>query len=130
MLQHLKKAWQFHRPLTAATLLSLLLIIVPLVGMVADPKAITGANAWIKPLKFAMASAIYAASFSWLLSFVRGRTTWVKVLGNVTAVVLILEVLLITMQVVRGTTSHFNAATPFDAAVFSVMGTAITVLAF
>ena len=29
---------------------------------------------------------------------------------------------LITMQVVRGTTSHFNQSTPFDAMVFRIMG--------
>ena len=123
------KAWSFHRGLTLATLLSVALILPPLVGMVLDPKVIGGVNAWIKPLKFAIASAIYAASFLWLLTFARRRRRLARALGHVTAGVLILEVILILMQVVRGTTSHFNTATPFDAAVFSVMGTAITVLA-
>ena len=124
----IRSAWQFHPVLTAALLVSIALTVPPVLGMAIDPKVITGANAWIKPLKFAMASAIYAASFLWLLTFVGGRPRLVRVLGNVTGVVLALEVVLITMQVARGTTSHFNAATAFDAAVFSVMGTAITIL--
>jgi hypothetical protein len=115
--------------LTLATLVSISLVVPPLLGMAIDPKVITGANAWIKPLKFAIASAVYGASFLGLLTFVEGRPRLVRALGNVTAVVLVLEVVLITMQVARGTTSHFNAATVFDAAVFSIMGSAITVLA-
>ena len=32
------------------------------------------------------------------------------------------EIVLISMQAARGTTSHFNIRTPFDAAVFNAMG--------
>ena len=35
------------------------------------------------------------------------------------------EITCIVMQSARGTTSHFNAATPFDAAVFALMGVMI-----
>jgi hypothetical protein len=129
MSSAIRKAWSVHRWLTAATLVSIALVVPPLLGMWLDPKVITGVNAWIKPLKFAMAAAIYGASFLWLLGFVHDRPRLVRLLGTVTGAALVLEVVLITMQVVRGTTSHFNAATPFDAAVFSVMGGAITILA-
>ena len=129
MTSIIRHAWSFNRVLAGAILVSLGLIIVPLVGMMVDPKVITGANAWSKPLKFAIASTIYGASFLWLLTFVEGRPRLVRALGDVTGFVLVLEVMLILLQVIRGTTSHFNAATPFDAAVFSVMGTAISTLA-
>jgi hypothetical protein len=39
---------------------------------------------------------------------------------------LVIEMALITMQAARGVTSHFNNTTAFDAAIFSVMGAAIT----
>ena len=38
-----------------------------------------------------------------------------------------IEMGVIVLQALRGTTSHFNANTPFDLAVFNVMGAAITV---
>ena len=41
------------------------------------------------------------------------------------AVVGVVEAGLISLQAWRGTTSHFNVATPFDTAVFAVMGIAI-----
>ena len=97
--------------------------------MVVDPKVITGVNGWIKPLKFMISIVIYSITFLWLLTYVKGRKRWVQLAANITALTLLVELVLITMQVVRGTTSHFNVATPFDAAVFSAMGTAITILA-
>ena len=125
----LAQAWAINRLMTATILLFAALIPVVLVAMVVDPTVITGVNGWIKPLKFLLSTLIYGGTFLWLLSFVRGRRRWVQVLANVTAAALLIEIALIIMQVLRNTTSHFNAATPFDAIVFSVMGTAITVLA-
>ena len=50
-----------------------------------------------------------------------------RVVGRLTAFVLLLEVAIIDLQAWRGTTSHFNVATPLDATLFAVMGTAIVV---
>ena len=125
----LAQAWAINRLMTATILLFAALIPVVLVAMVVDPTVITGVNGWIKPLKFLLSTLIYGGTFLWLLSFVRGRRRWVQVLANVTAAALLIEIALIIMQVLRNTTSHFNAATPFDAVVFSIMRTAITVLA-
>lgn len=44
-------------------------------------------------------------------------------------VALLVETALITMQVARGTTSHFNVSSAFDGAVFGVMGGFIVMVA-
>ncbi len=125
----LSEAWHFNRILTAAVLLMTLLIPLPIIGMVVDPKIITGVNGWIKPLKFLISGALYGTTFLWLLTYVNGRRRVVQAAASITGIVLLAEILLIIMQVMRGQASHFNAATGFDAAVFSIMGIAITVLA-
>lgn len=125
----LAAAWGINRLMTATLVLFAALVPIILVAMVVDPTVITGVNGWIKPFKFLVSTLIYGATFLWLLSFVRGRRRWVAILANVTATALLIEIVLIVMQVMRNTTSHFNAATPFDAIVFSIMGMAITILA-
>lgn len=129
MVALLRKAWRVNWLLTLAGLFHLILIPLLITAMVVDPKIITGANAWIKPLKFAISLPIYSFTLTWLLTYLQGRPRLVSTIAYVTGVVAILETVLITMQVVRGTTSHFNVSTAFDAVVFSTMGTAITVLA-
>ncbi len=43
-------------------------------------------------------------------------------IAAITGAALLVEIGLITMQVVRGTTSHFNASTPFNLIVYNLMG--------
>ena len=125
----LQQAWAFNRPLTLTLLLNLALIPFILAGLVLDPKIITGVNGWIKPLKFTVSVVIYAGTFLWLLTLVQGRRRWVQAAANLTALALTVEIVLILVQVVRGTTSHFNVATPLDAAIFSTMGVLILMVA-
>lgn len=125
----LQRAWRFNRPLTLAVILHLALTPLLLLAMFADPRVIGGVNGWIKPLKFALSGAIYGATFLWLLTFVRGRARLVQWLATITGVALIVETVLITLQVLRNTASHFNVATAFDSAVFSIMGMFIMALA-
>jgi hypothetical protein len=98
---------------------------VALLALVLDPRTITGAPAWMKPLKFAVSIAIYGATLHWMLTFIPDRPRFVAVISWGVFLALGIELALITMQMVRNTTSHFNQATPFDAAVFSTMGSLI-----
>ncbi len=66
------RAAAINRPLTLTVVVMLVAIAGTLLGILSDPRAITGAPAWLKPLKFAVSISIYAATFVWLLSFVQG----------------------------------------------------------
>jgi hypothetical protein len=119
--------WNASRPLTAVGLGMLAALVASLMMMAVDPRVIAGAPAWLKPAKFAISTAIYALTLAWLFTWLPGRTRLTRIVGWGTALILVLEVALIDMQAARGATSHFNAATRFDMAVFSVMGSAIVI---
>jgi hypothetical protein len=115
-------------PLLTGMGLFLLALTVPLsLGLWLDPREILGARAWLKPTKFALSTGIYTLTLAWVLSFLPDWPRTRRVVARTTAAVMALEVALVTLQAGRGTTSHFNVGTPFDAAVFGVMGAAIFV---
>ena len=123
------KLWAFNKPLTLSVLLYLVLIPIYVVAAILDPRLITNAPAFVKPLKFILSSAIYLSTFLWLLTLVEGRKRWVQIAANVTAVGLLIENVIITSQAIRGIPSHFNTTTSLDSALFGIMGMIITVVA-
>ena len=124
----LRAAWRQHALLALTGLAMMPLIVIGVVGLFVDHQVITGATAWMKPLKFYLSILIYSFTLLYLLSLLRDHPRIARVMATVTAISLVVEVVLITMQVIRGTTSHFNDSTPFDAAVFATMGTMIGLL--
>ena len=125
----LSKAWQFNKSLTISTIFSIALIPFVLLALWLDPVTITGVNGWIKPLKFLISTAVYTGTLFWLLSYVQGWRRFIQLTAWFVGLALIIENSLIIVQVLRGTSSHFNVSTAFDGAVFSVMGTLISILA-
>jgi len=119
------RLWRNNAPLTATGGVMLAALVACSVGLWVDPRLVLGAPVWLKPAKFALSIAIYSLTLAWffgyLPSFVRTR----RVVGNVSAVVLLLEMAIISGQAARGTTSHFNVHTPLDATLFAIMGIAI-----
>jgi hypothetical protein len=118
--------WRRNPPLIALVLTMLVVAAVAILGLVVDQRVITGAPAWMKPLKFAVSIAIYGATLLWMLAFIPDRPRLVAAVSWAVLLGLGFEIALIVMQVLRNTTSHFNVATSFDAAVFRSMGAAIT----
>lgn len=117
----------WHRPLLALTVASVLVGVVCLGGLAFDDRVLTGAPIWMKPFKFSVSIAIYSFTIAWMLTLLRfRRTAWW--LGTIVSVMLAGELALIVLQVVRGTTSHFNYATPFDATIFTTMAGMIVTL--
>ena len=96
-----------------------------MLGLVVDRRVITGAPAWLKPAKFALSTMIACWSFAFCMASTTIRPRLRRVLDVVLAAGLFIEIALIDMQAARGTSSHFNVATRFDAAVFGVMAVSI-----
>jgi hypothetical protein len=117
--------WRRNPPLVALVLMMLVVAAVALLGLAVDPRLITGAPAWMKPLKFAVSIAIYGATLNWMLAFIPERPRLVAAISWGVFLGFGIEMALIVMQVLRNTTSHFNVATAFDAAVFTTMGAVI-----
>ncbi len=121
----LNRLWQASPPLTVVGALMLAVAGASLVGMLVDPRIITGAPAWLKPAKFAASIAIYTLTLAWIFSVIPEWARTRRIVGWTTALVFVLEVAIIDAQAWRGTTSHFNVSTTVDAVLFGVMGSAI-----
>jgi hypothetical protein len=117
-----------HRPLFLLAAAMAVTAAVAAVGLFVDGRMITGLPLWDKPLKFAISVGIYALTFGWLFGQLRRgrRIAWWA--GTVAAVFLAVEMVIIVGQALRYTTSHFNKSTPFDAALWSIMGSSIAVV--
>ncbi|MFL5575662.1 MAG: hypothetical protein ACJ79S_06835 [Gemmatimonadaceae bacterium] len=101
-----------------------------LVGMLVDPRVITGAPAWLKPFKFAISTAVYSLTLAWIFGWLSDWPRVRRVVGWTTAIVFVLEVAIIDTQAWRGTTSHFNVSTTLDRVLFVAMGAAILLQTF
>lgn len=118
----------YHRPLLLLGAAMAALTVVALVGLVVDPREVTGLPLWAKPLKFALSTLIYALTLAWLLSLLPGRSRIAWWAGTVAAVGLALELVIITGAAALGTTSHFNVSSPLATALWSSMGTLIGIV--
>ncbi|MGA6166367.1 hypothetical protein [Amycolatopsis magusensis] len=124
----LRSIREWHRPLMVFTAAMAATTVLTAAGLVLDDRVLLGAPIWLKPFKFAVSLTIYALTWAWMLTF---QSRWPRLgwwTGTVIAVAGTLEMVAICGQVLRGTRSHFNVATAFDAMVFRVMGTTISVL--
>lgn len=86
-----------------------------------DPRTLAGEEVWVKPMKFSVSIGLNGAALLWLARrsppgrLVRGATV-------LSAVSLVVEQALITLQGARGVRSHYNTDTPFDRKVYAAMG--------
>ncbi|MFI6052564.1 hypothetical protein ACIBCO_21070 [Streptomyces violascens] len=104
------------------------LAVVSVVGLIADDRVLVGAPIWAKPLKFAVSFVAYCLTLAWMLQFLTRKQKLGWWAGTVVAATGVIEMVIITGQVIRGRRSHFNHQTPFDAALFNVMGLTVAVL--
>ncbi|MCW4385499.1 hypothetical protein OH146_06905 [Salinibacterium sp. SYSU T00001] len=116
---------RWHRPLLVIAALMGMLAVVSLVGLVVDPREVTGLPLWAKPLKFALSTAIYALTLAWLISQFTRFTRAAHLLGTITTIALAIEMVIITGFAATGETSHFNVSTGLHTAAWAVMAISI-----
>jgi hypothetical protein len=121
------RRWSRAEAWLIATSLSMgALAAVFVTALALDPRVLpSGAPVRWKPLRFASAFAVHAVTLCWL-----ARATdrpevddrWFRWAAFLQIGAMFFELVLIALQALRGVPSHFNVATPFDGAVFSLVG--------
>lgn len=109
-------------------------VLVCLAGLLVDPRTLTGAPIWAKPLKFSISVLIYAITLAWLLrsdqhcllGARRRRLAWW--IGTVSTIALASEMVIIVGAAGAGTTSHFTVSSPLATTLWSVMAFMIVIV--
>ena len=117
-----------HRPLIVTALLCAASLTVTVPGLFLDGRTVGGDPVWLKPTKFAVSIAIYNVTFAWLLSLLTAWRRTGRWSGTAIAVMVTGELAAIILQAARGRASHFNNATAFDGAVYSLMAFMVVVV--
>jgi hypothetical protein len=78
--------------------------------------SLDGPVSWRKPILFGFSGGVTVISIGWLAGKLKRRAGDL-LLFSAFAIAMVVEVGLITLQQWRGTPSHFNRSTPFDASV-------------
>ncbi|WP_460581992.1 hypothetical protein [Hymenobacter arcticus] len=93
-----------------------------------DHRLVTGALVWLKPLKFALSGLAYTWTLAWLLADLPAPAQRaVRRISGGVALSMVVEIAIIFGQAGRGVTSHYNASSPLNGALFGVMGIFILV---
>ncbi len=95
------------------------------VAMIFDQTQVLGINRWIKPMKFFISVAIFLWTIAVFFYHLPGRERMKRFVTRSMMIIFFVELIAVMTQALRGVTSHFNISTPFDGAVYAVMGIAI-----
>jgi hypothetical protein len=120
--------YRSQRPLFVGGAVSLALFVVCVALAAGDPTEILGLNRWIKPAKFFISIAIFLWTMAAYFQHLPGHEATTRRLSWAMIAIFAIEMIVIAGQPLRGQRSHFNISTPFDGALFSIMGAAIAVL--
>jgi hypothetical protein len=102
----------------------LALLLLLLLIMQFDPRQLMGINLWIKPIKFAIAIAIYCLTWPLFLQYLPFERLN-KRFANFTVFAMTFEMLAIATQAARGQLSHYNNSSIYNSVLFGLMGIVI-----
>ena len=88
---------------------------------------VMGANAWYKPLKFALSTLLFSWAMGWYAHYL-GDGISLRAYNWAVILLLGFEIVYIAWQAGRGQLSHFNLSTPLYSALYSMMALAATVV--
>ncbi|WP_238547282.1 hypothetical protein [Actinoplanes friuliensis] len=120
----------WNRPMMVLAAAMAVLVVVTTIGVLADGRVLTGSAIWLKPFKFSVSILLYAVALAWMLSLLPRRSRLAERSALVIVLSLFIEMAVVVVQVIRGTTSHYNMSTPLNTALWNIMFAAIIVLFF
>jgi hypothetical protein len=123
-----RQSWKIGRGLTVLALANVAVLFASIAGRIVDDTAVNGVSIWDKPIKFAVSFLAFAPMVLWLFSRVE-RTRPLRIGLGVLGWSMVVEISVIVLQAIRGTTSHFNNATVLDSRLYSVMAGGVGVFA-
>jgi hypothetical protein len=98
-------------------------LLLALVLLPFDNRLVTSLPVWVKPMKFALSGLMYLWTLAWLLADLPAQAQRaVRRISWGVGLSMVVEMVCITGQAARGTTSHYNIASGFDILVFNLMG--------
>ena len=127
-MKHLSRLWHNSAPFTLLGLAMLVTLSANLIGLATGHRVITGAPAWLKPAKFSISTAIFAFTMPWISGNIRVWPRVISIARRAIALAFAIEIAIIDAQAARGVASHFNEATPLDAALYATMAATIAIL--
>ena len=108
-------------------LVSVSCLFLSFIGLIIDKRILNYSPIWLKPLKFAVSSIIYAVTLIYLVNFIPNQK-FLKIANMLTSYGLIIELIIIYLQAYRGRMSHFNFQTLEDMILFQIMAIAIVIV--
>lgn len=118
----LSEIYRRNRVLAVAGWLHLALLLVMFFISLFDSRTVLGLNTWTKASKFAVSITLYLWTLAWLIEYLKVPRRVLRLISWGPALLMIGESVCLVVQAARGTRSHFNLTTGFDASVFSMMG--------
>jgi hypothetical protein len=127
-LDNFARLWRIQPMLILAVMVNIGLLALGLFGLVVDARTVLNAPVWAKTVKFSLSVIAYCGTLAWMMAHMQRAQRLARTLGGLIGAILIAEMSLMVTQAIRGVPMHFNVSTPLDTALYSIMGTGITVM--
>ncbi len=117
--------------LTVFSALMLVLALPTFMLLVIDDRLLRDVPIWLKPLKFMLSSAMFAATTAWFIGLLPASirtSSMVRGLAWTVVITSIFEVGYISLQAALGQGSHHNVSDPLHASLFGLMAIAAVCL--